>query len=92
MSGLGVIVHGKPRDLFLQRVINLLLVSDEKSSIIRQCPKCGTFFFKVRRQKYCSRYCVLAANKKDWLDKQREAREKEQAARSTKAKKRGRKK
>jgi hypothetical protein len=75
-------------------------------SSIKECPKCGKFFFKVRRQKYCSRTCVLATNKKDWLDKQRrlEAKEKEQvskgkkrvrrneqAARATKPKKRGRK-
>jgi hypothetical protein len=65
-SGDSLWAIGKFRDLFLQRVINLL--SDTKrdpvplASMIRQCEPCGKFFFRVRRQIHCSPQCADRAN------------------------------
>lgn len=61
-----LVAVGHVRDLFLQRVINLLL-DPEASSNFRQCPECKKIFLRVRRQVYCSPPCADKANKRVWL-------------------------
>jgi hypothetical protein len=58
--------HGKFRDMFVQRIINVIANPAEMSKV-KQCPECGTIFSRVRRQKYCSGACVDRANKRVWL-------------------------
>jgi hypothetical protein len=57
----GILVVGRIRDLFLQRVI-FMLRDDKEADRIHQCPTCGKFFFRVRRQVHCSPQCADRAN------------------------------
>ena len=71
----GIISYtGDHRDLFLLKIHDLVEDRDEMAKI-RHCEMCGKFFFRVRRQKFCSRTCTLQTNKKTWMDKQREKKE-----------------
>ncbi|MGA2264296.1 MAG: hypothetical protein ABSH28_23035 [Acidobacteriota bacterium] len=65
-------VMGATRDVFLFKLA--LLLAGEASRIILKCPepKCGKFFYRVRKQKYCSRLCTVRAsvrNKRNGLAK-----------------------
>src|SRR5262249_42348049 len=57
----GLVVIGRIRDLFLQRVI-FMLRDDKEARRIRQCSTCGKFFLRVRRQFHCSPQCADKAN------------------------------
>jgi hypothetical protein len=48
-------VAGSPRDCFL--MVLYLLLSKEPVGRIRICPGCSEVFYKVKKQKYCSRRC-----------------------------------
>jgi hypothetical protein len=48
-------VAGNPRDCFL--TVLYFLLSQEPVGRIRVCPGCGEIFYKVKKQKYCSRRC-----------------------------------
>jgi hypothetical protein len=48
-------VAGDPRDCFL--TILYFLLSQEPVGRIRVCPGCGENFYKIKKQKYCSRRC-----------------------------------
>ena len=68
----GTIVYvGNHRDLFSLK-LGYLLQNPKLLTNVRQCEPCGKFFFRVRRQKYCSRQCTLRTNKKAYLDSLRE--------------------
>ena len=82
---------GEHRDVFLLECCYLLR-DPESVSMIRQCEPCGKFFFRVRRQKYCSRVCTLRTNKKAYLDSLREKAEREKAKAKKKLTKKGRSK
>jgi len=86
LSGGWLIAMGKARDLFLQRVIELLL-DPEASSRIRQCSACKKFFLRVRRQIHCSPQCADKAN----YQKKKKAEGEEMAKKSDSKKKRRRK-
>jgi hypothetical protein len=42
------------------------LLRSETAQRLRRCPECDTLFFRVRKQLYCSRHCVNAANMRAW--------------------------
>jgi uncharacterized C2H2 Zn-finger protein len=56
-------VHGDLRDLFLLRLVFLL---QRDASHIRRCPECGSIFYRVRKQEYCTRRCTNRANMRAW--------------------------
>lgn len=60
------VMQGEVRDLFIFQVLQLLF-DRERSSLIRRCPQCEKFFLRTRRQLYCSKKCVDAANRAAWL-------------------------
>jgi len=61
-----MLAKGATRDVTLVTLIHLLAAGDTKP--IRRCPECPEhrLFYRVRRQKYCSRACVNRANKRAW--------------------------
>jgi hypothetical protein len=54
---------GSLRDLFLSTLV-FLLVRDVAH--VRRCPECRTIFYRVRKQRYCTRTCTNRANMRDW--------------------------
>ena len=34
---------------------------------LRTCPECDRIFFKIRKQRYCSKRCINAATRREWL-------------------------
>jgi hypothetical protein len=61
-------VQGTTRELFL--IILLHLLGRESMDAIRHCPECGTIFYRVGKQQYCSRPCSNRANVRTWRPKQ----------------------
>jgi hypothetical protein len=43
-----------------------VLLWQEPTHRILQCPECNTIFYRVRNQQYCGRTCVNRANKRAW--------------------------
>jgi hypothetical protein len=56
--------RGPTRDVFLWILVHLL--EQGPTDLIRQCPECGTIFYRVRKQQYCSRPCVTRASMRKW--------------------------
>jgi hypothetical protein len=55
----GLLMDGTLRDMFLH-VLSLLLSQD--MAHMRRCPECQTIFYRVRKQRYCTRTCTNRAN------------------------------
>jgi hypothetical protein len=55
---------GPTRDVFLWILSHLL--KQEPTDAIRQCPECETIFYRVSKQQYCSRRCVMRASMRKW--------------------------
>jgi hypothetical protein len=55
---------GPTRDVFLWILSHLL--EQGPTDAIRQCLECDTIFYRVRKQQYCSRRCVMRANMRKW--------------------------
>lgn len=56
-------VRGTPVQV-LESVLLFALTQSREGRQIRVCPEDGKLFFRVRRQRYCSRQCVDRANKR----------------------------
>jgi hypothetical protein len=54
---------GSLRDLFLSSLV-FLLARDVVH--VRRCPECQTIFYRVRKQRYCTRTCTNRANMRNW--------------------------
>jgi hypothetical protein len=66
---------GRLRDLFLSTLVFLLT---RDVAHVRRCPECQTIFYRVRKQRYCTRTCTNRANMRDWRNTaQGKARESE---------------
>jgi hypothetical protein len=66
---------GRLRDLFLSTLVFLLA---RDVAHVRRCPECQTIFYRVRKQRYCTRTCTNRANMRDWRNTaQGKARESE---------------
>jgi hypothetical protein len=50
---------GSLRDLFLSTLVFLLA---RDIAHLRRCPECQTIFYRVRKQRYCTRTCTNRAN------------------------------
>jgi hypothetical protein len=61
-------VHAPVRDLFLWHLF--LLVLQEPLDRIRRCPECGTIFYRVKKQAYCSRKCGNRVTQRRWRERQ----------------------
>jgi hypothetical protein len=59
-----LVVHGSIQDLFL--LLLYLLLSREPTDRIMRCPECKTMFYRMRKQRYCTRPCVNRANMRKW--------------------------
>jgi hypothetical protein len=59
-----LIWNGPFRDAFLMQLI--MSVTQLPLDTLRRCPECGTIFYRVRKQQYCSRPCVHRANMRTW--------------------------
>jgi hypothetical protein len=55
---------GNFHDTFLMQLITSL--AQLPLDTLRRCPECGTIFYRVRKQQYCSRPCVHRANIRTW--------------------------
>ena len=55
------------RDLFLWHLFWLLL--QEPPDRIRRCSECGTIFFRVKKQAYCSRTCGNRVTQRRWRER-----------------------
>ncbi len=53
-------VSGSVRDVFV--FVLAFLLAQEPRSRFQECPGCGRLFYRIRRQRYCSRPCVNRAN------------------------------
>ena len=61
-------LYAEPKPAFLMAVA-LVLATTERLPI-GICPEDQKLFYRVRRQLFCSRQCVLRANKRAWLQRQ----------------------
>jgi hypothetical protein len=87
-----LVTTGAARDVFLMKLFFLML--QHGCANIKSCPECGRLFWRVRRQKYCSRTCVNRVNMREWTRSKREQAARRAASRQTRtkrAKKGGRK-
>jgi hypothetical protein len=57
-------VSGTTRDTFL--MVLYVRLSREPTDRILRCPECQTIFYRVRKQRYCSRPCVHRAAARKW--------------------------
>lgn len=79
-------VMSSVRDVFLLTLMHL--ITQGNTSPVRRCPECQTFFYRIRRQRYCSRRCVNRANKRAW--RAADPRGKQKASAKARRKKGGR--
>lgn len=69
-------VGGSVRASFLLKLAILMLTDAGRR--VSQCPECGSFFVRVRRQKYCKRKCTDRATWRNYpKEKKERARQKE---------------
>ena len=59
-------ITGKPHPLFLDLLFTLLSKAGSVSPVLR-CPECDGLFYRIRKQRYCSRQCVSRANWRDYM-------------------------
>jgi hypothetical protein len=43
------------------------VLKDEGASQIERCPECCEFFYRVRKQVYCSKTCINRVSRRNWL-------------------------
>src|SRR5262249_26342123 len=60
-----VIEHNHPWHLFFIRFG--LVLMEEGTSQVQACPECGRLFYRVRKQKYCSKTCINRVSRRNWL-------------------------
>jgi hypothetical protein len=59
--------EGKLRDVFLIILLTLLAYHPDR---VRECPECGTWFYRVKQQTFCSRLCSTRVSVRDWRARQ----------------------
>jgi hypothetical protein len=59
-----LVVNGSFRDRVLWTLSHL--IGDAPTDAIRACPECGTLFYRVRKQQYCSPRCVKRVAMRQW--------------------------
>lgn len=67
LAGSQVYVQAHPRELFLWRLFLLLL--REPRDRMHCCAECGTIFYRVKHQAYCSRACGNRVTQRRWRTK-----------------------
>jgi hypothetical protein len=63
------VVRARPHDLFLWEMDYLLAGEQSFLAHIRACPECGTIFYRVKAQAYCSRTCGNRATQRRWRER-----------------------
>jgi hypothetical protein len=66
-AGAVVGISGSVRDVLLEMLF--LMLSQQPLSPIARCPECHSLFYRVRRQKYCSRQCANRVNQRIYIGK-----------------------
>jgi hypothetical protein len=80
MAKFTTMLTGATKDLFLLMLHQSLLL--EPASRIRRCPepKCRRFFYRVKKQKFCSRNCAVRASMRNLLRRKAESRRAKEGA------------
>jgi hypothetical protein len=73
------LIETKPSHLFFIRFG--LVLMEEGTSHIETCPECNRLFYRVRKQKFCSKTCINRVSRRNWLEKPRNKRKERQWAR-----------
>ena len=60
----GLRVQGNLRQYFNEHLLHLL--GNEPPDRILRCPECGTIFYRVQKQAYCSRKCGNRVTQRRW--------------------------
>jgi hypothetical protein len=55
---------GPFRDAFLMQLMTTLI--QLPLDTVRRCPECEAIFYRIRKQRYCSRTCTNRANMREW--------------------------
>jgi hypothetical protein len=58
-------IESTPDRLFFIRVG--LVLMEEGISQVQECPECHRAFYRVRKQKYCSKTCINRVSRRNWL-------------------------
>jgi hypothetical protein len=58
-------IESSPAHLFFIRFG--LVLMEEGTSQIQTCPECERAFYRVRKQKYCSKTCINRVSRRKWL-------------------------
>jgi hypothetical protein len=74
-----VIEHDHPWHLFFIRFG--LALMEEGTSQIQSCPECSRAFYRVRKQKYCSKTCINRVSRRKWLENPKNKKKERQWAR-----------
>jgi hypothetical protein len=59
----GLLIDGDLRNLFL---VTLAFLLNQDIAHVQRCPECGRVFYRVRKQRYCSRRCTNRTNMRKW--------------------------
>lgn len=70
-------VSGPTKDMALLVLMGLL--SNEPGDRVLRCPECNNYFYRIKKQTYCSRACVNRATVREWR-KTQEGKQKESEA------------
>ena len=65
-GGLAYLITGEPHELFLEVLFKLFEQAGSVSPVLR-CPECDDLFYRVRKQRYCTRRCVSKANWRTYM-------------------------
>jgi hypothetical protein len=73
------LIESSPAHLFFIRFG--LVLMEEGTSQIQKCPECRRAFYRVRKQKYCSKTCINRVSRRQWLAKPKNKKKERQWAR-----------
>src|SRR5262249_40866776 len=59
------VIESDPKNLFFIR-FGLTLIQ-EGASQLATCQECKRIFYRVRKQKYCSKTCINRVSRRNWL-------------------------
>jgi hypothetical protein len=60
-----ILAQGTTHDMFLLTLF--FLISQEPSGRLKRCPECDAAFYRIKKQKYCSRICTNKVSMRSWL-------------------------
>jgi hypothetical protein len=61
-----IMAQGTTYDMFLLTL--MFLINQEPSGRLKRCPECGAAFYRIKKQKYCSRVCANRVSMRSWRE------------------------